>query len=80
MADNENTVKFLAETLLQEEVSKDEAGYSIGYPYLAILAKIKEAFPDCETTVKCLRWYAVHLNSEPDIKMPRRPRKKPVRS
>lgn len=73
------TIREASEGLLLETVRKDErTGRSIGRPYLEILGRIKEEFPECETTVKCLRWYAVHLNRDPDIRMPFRPRKRPM--
>ena len=37
---------------------------------------LREQFPDANTTVKCLRWYATHLNKDTNVKMPIRPRKK----
>lgn len=51
----------------------------IGYSYEHILAEIFKVFPDAKTTVKCLRWYNTKLNSDPNVRMPVRPRKKVVR-
>ncbi len=58
----------------------------VGLPYNEVLAKIHEAFPDCKTTVACLRWYMVKIVAEefgyedqPWQNM-RRPRSKPRKS
>jgi hypothetical protein len=37
---------------------------SVGLPYDRIIAEIRNEFPDCETTVACLRWYAVKVRVE----------------
>lgn len=70
------TIKSVSVELLTATAFQDEQGRNIGYDYDTILAKVLEDFPDASTTVKCLRWYATHLNKDPDIKMPIRPRKK----
>lgn len=73
------TIREASEELLLETVRVDErTGRNIGYPYAEILSKVHEEFPGCATTVKCLRWYAVHLNRDPEVRMPFRPRKRPV--
>ncbi len=55
---------------------------SVGIPYDKIIRDIKAEFPDCETTVACLRWYSVKIRVEEQDyegwKLPqRRPRVKP---
>lgn len=60
---------------------------SVGLPYDEILRRIFEEFPDCETSVACLRWYAVKVrNSEVEEEIygqytlpQRRPRAKPAK-
>lgn len=37
---------------------------SVGIPYLDIIAHIKESFPLAQTSVACLRWYAVKVRAE----------------
>ena len=37
---------------------------SVGLPYLDIIDLIKEEFPDAQTSVACLRWYAVKARVE----------------
>lgn len=57
---------------------------SVGIPYDQIIRAIKDEFPDCGTTVACLRWYAVKIRVEEfgyeDLVLPqRRPRAKPTK-
>ncbi len=54
---------------------------SVGVPYDEIIDAIRDEFPDCETTVACLRWYAVKVRVEEfgyeGLRLPqRRPRVK----
>lgn len=37
---------------------------SVGLPYLSIIDAIKEEFPGAQTSVACLRWYAVKVRVE----------------
>ena len=76
-----------------EDRSKDsgpdnvvEAGHEdargVGLPYDEIIRRIKEEFPECKTTVACLRWYSVKVRVEEfgyeGLRLPqRRPRAKP---
>lgn len=47
----------------------------IGYSYKEILELIKDEFPKCKTTVKCLRWYSTKIQEDnKSCKMPYRPR------
>lgn len=56
---------------------------SVGLPYLTIIERIVEEFPDADTSVACLRWYAVKVRAEEigyeGYELPqRRPRAKPA--
>ena len=70
------TIKSVSDALLIAIDYVDDAGKPIGFTYEHILAKVLEQFPDANTTVKCLRWYNTKLNSDPNVKMPVRPRKR----
>ena len=70
------TIKSIADALLTAVDYVDDAGKPIGFTYEHVLAKVLEQFPDANTTVKCLRWYNTKLNSDPNVKMPVRPRKR----
>lgn len=72
------TIKSVSDALLTAIDYIDEAGKPIGFTYDHVLAKVLEQFPDANTTVKCLRWYNTKLNSDPNVKMPVRPRKRTV--
>lgn len=37
---------------------------SVGIPYLEIIDRIKQQFPEAQTSVACLRWYAVKVRAE----------------
>lgn len=55
---------------------------SVGLAYDEIINRIKQEFPDCETSVACLRWYSVKIRVEEHgyegLTLPqRRPRAKP---
>jgi len=73
------TIREVAEALLIE-VAKTEDGKPIGHPYDYVLDKVLAEFPEANTTVKCLRWYNTKLNSDPNVKMPVRPRKKVIKA
>lgn len=70
------TIKSVSDALLTAVDYVDDAGKPIGFTYEHVLAKVLEQFPDANTTVKCLRWYSTKLNSDPNVKMPVRPRKR----
>jgi hypothetical protein len=58
---------------------------SVGLPYDEVIRRIQQEFPDCQTTVACLRWYSVKVRVEEHgyegLKLPqRRPRVKPRRA
>lgn len=73
------TIREVAEALLIEvaEVKDDKP---IGHPYDYVLDRVLEEFPEANTTVKCLRWYNTKLNSDSNVKMPVRPRKKAIKA
>lgn len=73
------TIREVAEALLIE-VASTQDGKPIGHPYDYVLERVLEEFPEANTTVKCLRWYNTKLNSDPNVKMPVRPRKKVVKA
>lgn len=73
------TIKSVADALLTAVDYVDDAGKPIGFTYDHVLEKVLEQFPDANTTVKCLRWYNTKLNSDPNVKMPVRPRKRTVK-
>lgn len=73
-----------AEALLQQVVSTNEDGRTVGYSYADVLDILAQEFPECSTSAAALRWYVVHLWSEADDegrprpKMPQlRPRSAP---
>ena len=76
---NKKTIREVAEALLIE-VASNEDGKPIGHSYDYVLGKVLAEFPEANTTVKCLRWYNTKLNSNPNVKMPVRPRKKAVKA
>lgn len=74
-----HTIKSVSDALLTAVDYVDDAGKPIGFTYDHVLEKVLEQFPDANTTVKCLRWYNTKLNSDPNVKMPVRPRKRTVK-
>ena len=70
------TIREVAESWLTAVDYVDDAGKPIGYTYDRVLSEVLAEFPDANTTVKCLRWYNTKLNSDPNVKMPVRPRKR----
>lgn len=75
------TIKDAAVELLLHVSHQDpSSGRPVGLPYDEVLLRIQQEFPDAETTVKCLRWYSVHLNKDPNVRMPYRPRRRVRRS
>lgn len=74
----QRTIKQASYEMLLLHDQDDHTGRSMGLSYEEILRRLREEFPDCETTDKCLRWYAVQLNTD-GAKLPGRPRKPPAR-
>jgi hypothetical protein len=70
------TIKSVSDALLTAVDYVDDAGKPIGFTYEHVLAEVLKQFPEANTTVKCLRWYNTKLNSDPNVKMPVRPRKR----
>ena len=70
------TIKSVSDALLTAVDYADGAGKPIRFPYAHVLAQVLEQVPDANTTVKCLRGYNTKLNSDPNVKMPVRPRKR----
>ena len=73
-ASNRDTIQVVSEKLL-EAVAYEHDGRKWGIPYGQILAEVQSVFPDCKTTVACLRWYAAHLNQD-GVVLPQRKRSK----
>lgn len=69
-------IRVEAEKLLLKVVGKDADGRAQGMPYADILIALAEIFPDSNTSVACLRWYAVRMRERGD-KVPNRPRAQP---
>lgn len=69
-------IRKVAEELLLQIVGKDEDGRVQGRPYQDILDEIHERFEGSQTSVACLRWYAVRMRERGE-KVPNRPRAKP---
>lgn len=69
-----DSIQVAAEKLL-EAVAYQHDDRNWGLPYNMILSEIRKVFPDCKTTVACLRWYAVRMN-ETGVKLPKRKRSK----
>lgn len=69
-------IRTVAEPLLLQVVGKDDHGRDVGRTYASILEELHEQFPEAQTTVACLRWYAVHMRAR-NLKVPNRPRAKP---
>lgn len=71
--------------LEESAIETTEDVRSVGIPYDKIIPKIKKKFPECQTTVACLRWYAVKIRVEEQgyegLRLPqRRPRAIPCKS
>jgi hypothetical protein len=62
-----------SEELLLKVVNVHQ-GRSVGLSYDEILTRVREEFPDCNTSVACLRWYCVQLRERGES-VPMRPRK-----
>lgn len=72
------TIKVAAYELLLATDYEDHTQRRVGFSYDEILRRLRAEFPECDTTDKCLRWYAVKLN-EDGAKLPWRPRRPPKR-
>lgn len=74
------TIREVAEALLIEVAETNADGHKIGHPYDYVLEQVLAEFPEANTTAKCLRWYNTKLNSDANVKMPIRPRKKTAKA
>jgi hypothetical protein len=66
-SDDGCTVKHASCLLLQEITFKDANGRTNGHPYAWILERLKERFPEADTTYDCLRWYAVRVRAGEEV-------------
>ncbi len=69
------TIQSTAERLLRAVDFVGDDNRPVGYNYAHILACVKEAHPQSDTSNNCLRWYASKLRTNGEI-LPKRPRKK----
>jgi len=69
------TIKAMSERLLAFVHHVDETDRrTVGLLYGTIVALVRKKFPKAETSIECLRWYAVHMRQE-DRRLPqKRPR------
>lgn len=71
-------IREMCERLLLEVKGSDpETKRPLGLPYSAILDKVRAKFPEAETSLNCLRWYATKLNKQTGkdrVQMPVRPK------
>lgn len=67
-----DSIQVASEKML-EAVAHVHEGKKWGIPYKVILAEVHCLFPDCNTTVACLRWYAAKL-TDLGITLPKRKR------
>lgn len=57
------TIRETSLELLCHEDFTNNDGRTVGLPYSDILNAVRELFPDCETSLECLRWYAVKVRA-----------------
>jgi hypothetical protein len=73
-------IRQLCEKLLLEVKGSDpETKRPLGLPYATILERVQSKFPEAETSLNCLRWYATKLNKQTGkdrVQMPVRPKQK----
>jgi hypothetical protein len=65
------------ELLLKTKGTDPESKRPLGLPYSAILEQVQKKFPEAETSLNCLRWYATKLNKQTGkekVVMPVRPK------
>lgn len=73
-------VRYRAIALLQEVVSTDADGRTVGRSYDDVLSVLRQEFPEGSTSAAALRWYVVHLWSEADdqgLPRPKMPQTRP---
>lgn len=57
-------IKQTCERLLMEITGRDKDGFTTGHSYEEILRRVKLIHPHGNTSIKCLRWYATHMNQQ----------------
>jgi len=69
------TIRATSERLLMH-VHRTDPGdkRTVGLMYGTIVELVKQKFPKAETTIECLRWYAVHMREEGKRLPQKRPR------
>jgi len=64
-ATRDGSIRAYCESLLLEANSVDaKTKRPLGLPYDEILRRVAKRFPEAETSVNCLRWYATKLNNQ----------------
>lgn len=69
--------RYTEELLLKTKGSDPETKKPLGLPYSSILAAVLEKFPEAQTSLNCLRWYATKMNKRTGaeaVRMPIRPK------
>ena len=51
------TIQSFSNDLLLKVIGKNEEGRKVGMSYGDVLTKVREEFPEANTTIKCLQWY-----------------------
>jgi hypothetical protein len=80
-AERDGSIRAFCDELLLEVNSVDEKSKRpLGLPYSEILRRVKAKFPEAETSINCLRWYATKLNNrhrgknpKAKVQLPQRP-------
>jgi hypothetical protein len=54
--------KFCEEQLLKVKGTDEATKRPLGLPYSEILSAVTKKFPEAETSLNCLRWYATKMN------------------
>ena len=67
------SIQSVATGLLLIPIGVNEDGRKVGMSYNQVLTKVKQQFPDCGTTLKCLQWYNSKVKSD-GKEVPIRPR------
>ena len=67
------TIGAYAKAQLMIVVAENEQKNAIGLSYNDVLRLVRDEFPECKTTVKCLQWYNSDLKRDDEI-VPIRPR------
>jgi hypothetical protein len=74
-ADKPETIRSISERLLQHVHYVDDADKrTVGVMYTSIIALVRKKFPKAQTSIECLRWYAVHMRAEGRRLPQKRPR------